>query len=104
MQQPSNETLVCSANIEHMQGSAGSQHAPYLMQSLLLLVVTEVMEHEGGQNSVIRPVRVRKLVREAAIELQDDSLTFGFSLRATERLRIGIEADDRYHRMESLDL
>ena len=40
-------TLVCPAKIKHMQGTPWSQHTPYLVQGLLLLILLEVVEHEG---------------------------------------------------------
>ena len=40
-------TLVCPAKIKHMQRTAWSQHTPYLVQGLLLLILLEVVEHEG---------------------------------------------------------
>jgi len=83
-----------SSEVEQVQGGVGFQYPPCLLQCLLLLVGFEVVEHEGGKHSVERRIRIRKFLRDPAIQLHGESFSLGFSPGADERLRIGIEPNN----------
>ena len=54
----------------------------------------EVVEHEGGEDSVEARVWVGKLLGEAAIELNGECLSGGLAPGAGECLGVGVEPDD----------
>ena len=47
------QVSVRTAKIKQVQGATWPEHAPYFLQASLLLVLCEVVEHEGGENSVV---------------------------------------------------
>ena len=67
-----------SSKVEQVQGATGFQYPLCLLQCLLLLVWLEVVEHEGGKHSVERRIRIRKLLREPAIQLHREHFSLGF--------------------------
>ena len=92
-----------SSKVNQVQGVAGFEYPPCLLQCLLHLVCLEVVEHEGGKHSVERRIRIWKLLREPAIQLHVDRFSLGFSPGERERLRIGIEPNNFGLRMKTLD-
>lgn len=89
--------------IKQVKGASRNQDAMDLMQRLLLLVRAEMVEHEGGEYTIKRRVRVRQLIRKALVELDGDGCPFCFSSGSSEGPGIGIESDDLDIRMKTLD-
>jgi len=63
------------------------------VEASLLLVSVEVVEHEGRKDSIVRLIRIRKLVRETSVESDGYSLPLGLSPGPIESLRIRVEPD-----------
>ena len=53
-----------------------------------------MVKHEGREHAIEQALRVRKLVRESAIELNADLRAVRLAARAEQRFRIGVEPDD----------
>jgi len=71
-----------SSKVNQVQGAAGFEYPPCLLQCLLLLVCLEVVEHEGGKHSVERRIRIWKLLRVPAIQLHGERISLKDVARA----------------------
>lgn len=88
------ECLFSRGEVNHMDGTPGPEDTAHLKESKFPHRGLEVVEHEGGQHSVERGVRIGKLLGEAQVELDRGGLAFGFSPSPIQRLRIGVEPDN----------
>src|SRR5207247_1176527 len=92
-----------SSEIKHVKKATGFEDAPDLTQCLLLLVLLEVVEHEGGEYSIEGRIGIRKLIGKPLIELDRDRRSFRLASCSCKRLRIRIESNNVDVRMEALD-
>jgi hypothetical protein len=77
-----------------MERPTGPEHAGNLPQRCDLLLEREQAEHQRAGHVLEAAVGKRKAVRERATELEFEAAPMGLLLRASQGVRVGIEADD----------
>src|SRR5262245_28492953 len=80
--------------VEQMERAALAQHPPDLPERLLLLLATEVVDHERRDHVVEARGRKRNAAAVARLPADRDTGLAGLALGERERLRVGIEPHD----------
>ncbi len=82
------------AKVKKVKRAAWLEHSPDFAERRELFVPGEMVEHEGGEHPIEGCFRIRKFVREPAIEFDSERSSPGLPLRDSERSGIRVEPED----------